>query len=162
MSSDKKLRKAIPIIGTKTSQKSIFVDNLLGLNLLKKEDELKFVLIIKHNKELSEPKFYHIKFSEYGKDQKTGIKEYEIDQEGDIIIGYENIIEKIKNINEELKSINIDNIKYDDLFYVLELKINNIKKEELLNNYDFYDIPILDKYILENEKDEIKKYRKYI
>ena len=159
MSSDKKLRKAIPIIGTKTSQKSIFVDNLLGLNLLKKEDELKFVLIIKHNKELSEPKFYHIKFSEYGKDQKTGIKEYEIDQEGDIIIGYENIIEKIKNINEELKSINIDNIKYDDLFYVLELKISNIKKEELLNNYDFYDIPILDKYILENEKDEKKKLK---
>ena len=69
----------------------------------------------------------------------------------EIIKGHEKIREKIKEINRIQKEIQSDKIKYEDLFYVLEIETKNIKNEELLNNYDFYDIPGLDEYI--NNKD---------
>ena len=89
------LRKSIPIIGTISSGKSLFLNNLLGLNLLESITS-KFVCIIRHNKFLLEPKFYHIELIENGKDQKTGMIEYYAKREGEIITGYENIKE-IKN-----------------------------------------------------------------
>ena len=74
MSKEKK-RKSIPIIGTISSGKSLFLDNLLNLNLLESKSDItsKFVCIIRHNKDLLEPKFYHIKLIERGKDKITGM-----------------------------------------------------------------------------------------
>lgn len=164
------LRKSIPIIGAISCGKSLFLDNLLGLNLLesKSSTTTKFVCIIRHNKNLSSPKFYHIKLKENEKDQETGMMEYKAVGDDEVIQGYENIKEKIIQINKEQKSLNDNDIKYDELFYVLETKLNNIKNEELLNNYDFYDIPGLDEYIadnndINNDNDNDKKRRmKYI
>ena len=166
MSKEKK-RKSIPIIGTISSGKSLFLDNLLNLNLLESKSDItsKFVCIIRHNKDLLEPKFYHIKLIERGKDKITGMKESDYLQDGDDTIGYDNIKEKIKQINKEQKNIEDKDIKYEELFYILEIKINTIKNEELLNNYDFYDIPGLDEYIKEKENEneiEKKKRMKYI
>ena len=92
------LRKLIPIIGIISSGKSLFLNNLLGLNLLESSSSItsKFVCIIRHNKSLLEPKFYHIELIENGKDQKAGMIEYNAKKEGEIITGYGNIKE-IKN-----------------------------------------------------------------
>ena len=147
------LRKSIPIIGAISCGKSLFLDSLLGLNLLeiKSSTSSKFVCIIRHNKNLQVPIFYHITLKESGKDKKTGMTEYKAIKDGESIEGYENIKEKIKQINQEQKAIDDNDIKFDELFYILEIKINYIKNEELLNNYDFYDIPGLDEYITGDE-----------
>ena len=133
------LRKSIPIIGAISCGKSLFIDSLLGLNLLeiKPSTSSKFVCIIRHNSNLTAPIFYHINLKESGKDDKTGMTEYKAEKDGEVIEGNENIKEKIKQINQEQKNIDDNNIKYEELFYMLETKINYIKNEELLNNYDF-------------------------
>ena len=159
-------KKSIPIIGQISSGKSLFLDNLLNLDLLESKTDItsKFVCIIRHNNNLKEPKFYHIKLKEKGKDKITGFTEYKEIMDGKVIIGSDNIKEKIKQINREQKNIDDKNIKYEELFYVLEVKITTIKNEELLNKYDFYDIPGLDEYISgeenkkENDKERSMKY----
>ena len=163
------LRKSIPIIGTISSGKTLFIDNLLGLDLCEGGSSAisKFVCIIHHNKDLNEPKFYHMKLIKKNTDQKTGMTNYEAEKDGEIIIGHEKIKEKIKQINQEQKNIDNNKIKYKELFYMLEIKIKYVENEELLNNYDFYDIPDLDEYIKgennDKDKDIDKKYRmKYI
>ena len=155
------LRKSIPIIGTISSGKSLFVDNLLGLDLLESKSSTtsKFVCIIRHNKDLKEPQFYHIKLIKKNTEQKTGMINYEAEKDGEIIIGHENIKEKIKQINKEQKDIDDKDIKYKELFYVLEIKIKYIENEELLNNYDFYDIPGLDEYIKGENNNKNKETR---
>ena len=158
-----KLRKAIPIIGTISSGKSLFLDSLLGLDLLESQSNTttKFVCIIQHHKNLKEPKFYQISLIDKKFDENKMLI-YEGALKGEIIKGKEIIREKIKEINRIQKEIPGDKIKFDDLFYVLEIEMKNIKNEELLNNYDFYDIPGLDEYI--NDKyayiEELFKYFK--
>ena len=144
------LRKAIPIIGAISSGKSFFVDSLLGLNILESESSIttKFVCIIQHHKNLKEPKFYQINLIEKILDENN-MMIYDAEIKGEIITGYNTIKEKIKEINRVQKEIPSDKIKYEELFYVLEIEIKNIKNEQLLNNYDFYDIPGLDEYIPE-------------
>jgi len=68
-------RKSIPIIGAISCGKSLFLDSLLGLDLLeiKSTTSSKFVCIIRHNNNLTSPIFYHIKLKESGKDTKTGM-----------------------------------------------------------------------------------------
>ena len=146
------LKKAIPIIGAISSGKSFFVDSLLGLDLLESQSSTttKFVCIIQHHKNLKEPRFYQIKLVEKKLNENNMI-EYEGILKDEIIKGHEKIREKIKEINRIQKEIQGDKIKYEDLFYVLEIETKNIKNEELLNSYDFYDIPGLDEYI--NNKD---------
>ena len=48
---------------------------------------------------------------------------YEAERDGEIIIGHENIKEKIKQINKEQKDIDDKDIKYKELFYILEIKM---------------------------------------
>jgi Ca2+-binding EF-hand superfamily protein len=164
-----KLRKAIPIIGAISSGKSFFVDSLLGLDILESESSIttKFVCIIQHHPELKEPRFYQINL-EKQKTDENGIMEYEGFQKGNVVTGHKKIKDKIKEINRIQKDIPNEKIKYEELFYVLEIKVKTIKNEKLLNNYDFYDIPGLDEYIAggdtkkqDNEKDKEKRM-KYI
>ena len=151
------LKKAIPIIGAISSGKSFFVDSLLGLDILESESKIttKFVCIIQHHKNLKEPRFYQINLSEKDLDENN-MMVYEGTLKGDIITGHEKIKTKIKEINNLQKNIPNDQIKYEDLFYVLEIQIKNIKNEKLLDNYDFYDIPGLDEYIPDQEEDKNK------
>ena len=163
--SEIELRKSIPIIGAICCGKSLFLDNLLGLNLLeiKSNTTSKFVCIIRPNNQLTNPIFYHIKLKEKGKDDKTGMMEYQAFKDGEVTEGHDCIKEKIKQINQEQKDIDDNEIKYDELFYILETKVNYIKNEELLNNYDFYDIPGLDEYISgDNYNNDKCKNMKYI
>ncbi len=122
------LRKAIPIIGAISSGKSFFVDSLLGLNILKSESSIttKFVCIIQHHKNLKEPKFYQINLIEKNLDENN-MMIYEAEIKGEIITGYNTIKEKIKEINRLQKEIPNDKIKYEELFYVLEIEIKNIQ-----------------------------------
>ena len=46
-----------------------------------------------------------------------------------------------KEINRMHKDIENEEVKYEELFYVLEIEIKNIENEKLLDEYDFYDIP---------------------
>ena len=151
------LRKAIPIIGTISSGKSYFFDSLLGLNLLDSSNSVttKFVCIIQHHPELKVPKFYNVEMVECGICENTKQMEYIGIPKGNIIVGHENIKEEIKKINKI--EGNASEIKYEKLFYVLEIKVKNITNENLLNNYDFYDIPGLDEYIPDENKDKEKE-----
>ena len=145
------LRKAIPIIGAISSGKSFFVDSLLGLDILDSDSSIttKFVCIIQNHKNIKEPRFYQINLIEKELDEETKMMTYEGTIKGDIIIGHDKIKEKIKEINKLQKEVPNEQIKFEELFYVLEIEIKNIKNEELLNKYDFYDIPGLDEYIMD-------------
>ena len=140
--SEFQLRKSIPIIGYDHTEKYDFLKNLLSSNILRNDALDKIVCIIRHNKDLEEPKFYHIKYDNYkGKEYNKAT----IDD--DFIEGYDKIKQKLKEIDDDNSEL-IDNrrIDYTEIFYVLELNINSINNDELLNNYDFYSIPILDEY----------------
>ena len=145
-----KNKNAVPVIGMISSGKSTFLNSLLGLDVLETKDDVttKFVCIIRHNKSLSQPKFYHIKLE---KDEDS--ENYSFIKDGEESIGKENILKAISNINtEESKQAEPD---YGNLFYVLETKITNIQNEKFLDNYDFYDVPGLNEYLTEgkNEND---------
>ena len=109
-------RKFIPIIGTISSGKSTFLDSFLGIELLQTGilTTTKFVCIIKYSTKTS---FYHvipkrenyIVFSKQGK---------EISDENEIKM-------KIEKINEDLDKKKATT--KDDLFYMLETPIKNIK-----------------------------------
>ena len=155
------LRKAIPIIGAISSGKSFFVDSLLGLDILDSQSSIttKFVCIIQNHKNLKEPRFYQINLIEKNLDENN-MMIYESSIKGDIITGHDKIKKKIKEINKLQKDIPNDKIKYEELFYVLEIEIKNIKNEKLLNEYDFYDIPGLDEYITDTGENNNKIEKK--
>ena len=140
MSEKIKRKYAIPVIGMISSGKSTFLNSLLGLDLLETKDDVttKFVCIIRHNKSLKEPKFYHIKLEEEENENYSFIKD------GEEYYGKEDILKRISNINTDESKKEPD---YKELFFVLETNITNIKNEEFLNNYDFYDVPGLNELL---------------
>ena len=139
-------RKAIPIIGMVSSGKSTFLNSLLGIDVLETKDDIttKFACVIRHNPNLKEPRFYHLKLIR----NKLDSDDYNFHKDGNEIIGEIKIKEKISKINSDELSLES---KYENLFYMLETKIINIDNNEFLKKYDFYDIPGL------NEKVNITK-----
>ena len=136
MSEKIKSKYAVTIIGMISSGKSMFLNSLLGLDLLESKEGVttKFVCIIRHNKSLNNPKFYHVKLK---KDENS--ENYSFIKDGEESYGNQNILKIISNINtEESKQVEPN---YENLFYVLETKITNISNEKFLENYGFYDIP---------------------
>ena len=136
-------KKAIPIIGMVSSGKSTFLNSLLGIEILEAKDDIttKFVCIIRYNKNIKNPLFYHVKLEKIeNKDDYIYIKD------GKTAEGLEEIKKMISNINNENKEENSEP-QYDNLFYVLETDISNIENKEFLSKYDFYDIPGLNEYI---------------
>ena len=128
-------RKAVPIIGMVSSGKSTFLNSLVGIDVLEVKDDVttKFVCIIRHNPNLKEPIFYHLKLSH---DLKTD--DYIYNKDGEETIGSDKIKERISKINKDQLE---KQPNYENLFYMLELKIININNNEFLKTYDFYDIP---------------------
>ena len=147
MSEKIKSKYAIPVIGMISSGKSTFLNSLLGLDLLETKDDVttKFVCIIRHNKSLKEPKFYHIKLEEEENENYSFIKD------GEEYYGKEDILKRISNINTDESKKEPD---YKELFFVLETNITNIKNEEFLNNYDFYDVPGLNELLTTGKNDK--------
>ena len=139
-------RKAIPIIGMVSSGKSTFLNSLVGTDVLEVNEDIttKFVCIIRHNPNLKEPIFYHLKLAE---DLKTD--DYIYKKDGEETIGTDKIKERISKINKDQYE---KEPNYESLFYMLELNIININNNEFLKKYDFYDIPGLNENI--NEKEE--------
>ena len=91
-------RKAIPIIGMVSSGKSTFLNSLVGIDVLEVKDDVttKFVCIIRHNPNLKEPIFYHLKLAE---DLKTD--DYIYKKDGEETIGTDKIKERISKINKD-------------------------------------------------------------
>ena len=127
-------RKFIPIIGTISAGKSTFLDGLLGIDSLQTGvlTTTKFVCLIKNSPNIS---FYHVIPK-----RNNGII---LEKEGPEIKDKAEIAEKIKAINQEFENKKVTS---DDLFYMLETPINNIKNEELLENCYFMDIPGLNEH----------------
>ena len=151
-------KKAIPIIGMISSGKSTFLNSLLGIDLLETKDNIttKFICVIRHNQSLDEPIFYHINLK---KEPNSDNYIYYKDDKENESIGSEQIKERISKINKEEYG---NEPTYENLFYMLEIKVKNIENNEFLNQYDFYDIPGLNECFLEKKeevqlkKDEIK------
>ena len=141
-------RKAIPIIGMVSSGKSTFLNSLLGIDVLETKDDIttKFACVIRHNPNLKEPRFYHLKLIR----NKLDSDDYNFHKDGNEIIGEVKIKEKISKINSDELLLES---KYENLFYMLETKIINIDNNEFLKKYDFYDIPGLnEKLNITNEE----------
>ena len=143
----------------------------------------KLVTIIRYNNQIKEPKFYHLKVikesqrnniketlksendnNEENKENKSvennaenqvleinNNSNFYFIKDGQEAIGEKEIVKRISEINKE--EGNVKESKYDNLFYMLETNILNIKNEEFLINHDFYDIPGLSEYIQSNEKE---------
>lgn len=143
-------RKAIPVIGMVSSGKSTFLNSLLGIEILEAKDDIttKFVCIIRYNPKLKNPIFYHVKLEKY----ETSEDYYYI-KDGKTAEGFNQIKDMISKINDSNKDENVEP-QYDNLFYVLETDITNIKNKDFLNQFDFYDIPGLNEYIKNNENDK--------
>ena len=148
-------RKGIIVIGMISSGKSTFLNSLLGIAYLEAKDDVttKFVTVIRYNENLKAPKFYHLKLIkeeqpkmyEKEKDEKnniiinSNIKEkeenlYLFEQDGEETIGADNIVKKIKEINDVEKEN--QEPKYENLFYMLETNITNIENKEFLKTHD--------------------------
>ena len=129
-------KKYIPIIGTTSAGKSTFLQGLIGTDLFETGSSLttKFICIIKNS---DKTKFYHVL-------PKRKEEDIEFINKGNEIIGEENIKNKIKEINKSLRNRIFTE---DEIFYILEIPIKNIKNKSLLEECYFMDIPGL------NEKD---------
>ena len=127
-------KKFIPIIGTISAGKSTFLQGLLGTNILEtgSATNTKFICLIKNSEQT---RFYHVKPK-----TENGI---EFIKEGEVIFLEENIKKKIKEINQSL----VDKVATkDNIFYMLEIPIINIKNISLLQECYFMDIPGLNEY----------------
>ena len=135
-------RKAIPIIGMVSSGKSTFLNSLLGTDVLEVKDDIttKFACVIRHNPNLKEPIFYHLKLIKGNLESD----DYIYIKDGNETIGADKIKEKISKINSDELSLVP---KYENIFYMLETKIINIDNNEFLKKYDFYDIPGLNENV---------------
>jgi len=123
-------RKYIPIIGTISAGKSTFLRAFLGTDLLQTgaSTTTKFICLIKNSEKTC---FYHVL-------PKTtnGIEFY---KDGEVITEEEQIKKKIEDINNTLSQKK--STTKDELFYMLETPIKNIKNIPLLENCYFMDIP---------------------
>ena len=147
-------RFQIPVIGKISSGKSTFLNALLGVDCLEVRQEVatQFCCLIRHNRELKQPKFYSIKKFE------SNVCEFEKDEL--LCEGKANIKKKIEELNIKTKKIKEEILKNKDkkienleeFFYILESNIPLFSQNEELEIYtdyfEFMDMPGL------NEKED--------
>ena len=132
----------IPIIGAISSGKTTFLKGFLGIDILEtgSTTTTKFVCLIKNSDNFL---FYHV----LPKKEENIIT---FTKEGEVSEGEEQIIAKMKEINQSLSQIKKKD-SLNNIFYMLEAPIKNINNEFILENSYFMDIPGLN----ENEKNYI-------
>jgi GTPase Era involved in 16S rRNA processing len=120
----------IPIIGTISAGKTTFLKAFLGTEVLETgaTTTTKFICLIKHSSKTS---FYHV----IPKKQNDGIS---FIKQGEEIKDINQIKKKIEEVN---KSLSEKNGTKDDIFYMYETQIKNIKNQQLLDKCYFMDIP---------------------
>ena len=132
--------------------KSKFLNVIYNIDFLECKSGIgtKFVNILRYNPKIIKHRFYHLKL-EKKEENYIFYKDLTRDQyEG------ENIKEAIHNINEQLKAE--PEIKYDDLFYMTEIKQSPfIKDEKYLLTHDLCDIPGLSEYQGTNKEEKEEK-----
>ena len=135
-------RKVVPIAAMISAGKSKFLNVIYNVDFLECKSGIgtKFVNFLRYNPKIIKPRFYHLKL-EKKEENYIFYKDLTRDQ----YEGEENIKEVIHNINEQLKAE--PEIKFDDLFYMTEIKQSPfIKDEKYLLAHDLCDIPGLSEY----------------
>jgi len=145
-------RKILSVIGNISTGKSSFLNYLIGSDILQTGNSLKtrFIIIIRHT-ENDEPVLSHIirKVSAYEDlyikvEDDQGKKEYK---------GRNEIIEKIRSLNETLKKVEDEGkLDYSEHLYLLETRIKNIYNKDFLKSFDLADLPGLNNYSKEDGK----------
>ena len=141
-------RKGMITIGMIYSGKTTFLNSIFGFNFLQTSDNIttKFICVIRYNPTIDEPIFYNLKLIP----KNNNPNEYIYIKNGEQIKGKKDIKDKIKLINKSLNDCS--ELKYENLFWMLETNKVNIENKQFIENYDFYDIPGLNEYIKNNEK----------
>ena len=121
--------KYIPIIGEISAGKSTFLKSFLGIEVLQTGavTTTKFVCLIKNSNKIS---FYHVIPRKHN--------EIFFEKDGIELKNEEDIKQKIKNINDSFEE---KKGNQNDIFYMLEAPIKNIKNSQLLDSCIFMDIP---------------------
>ena len=117
----------VPIIGTMSAGKSTFLRAFLGIDVLETgvTRTTKFVCLIKNSPQTS---FYHV--------IPNNQNDLSFIKDGNEFRDNSQIAKKIEEINKTLKSGS-----KNDIFYMLETPIKNIKNNQLIENCYFMDIP---------------------
>ena len=140
-------RKGMVVIGMISSGKSTFLNSIFGFNYLQTNDNIttKFICVIRYNPNIVEPIFSNLTLIQ----KKDNPNEYIYVKIGEQIKGKKNIKDKIQSINKMLNDCS--ELKYENLFWMLETNKAILENKQFIENYDFYDIPGLNEYIITNE-----------
>ena len=134
---------SIPIIGKISAGKSTFLNSLLGLDCLESNITIttKFICIIRHNKELSNPKLYPVilkkRKSEINQNAYNFIKDEKNELKG-------NLIENIHKINKKISECKeLSELKKEEFFYILEANLDIFKGKNYIFSkiFEFMDLP---------------------
>ena len=154
-------RFSIPIIGMISSGKSSFLNFLLGMNCLEKDDDIatKSVVIIRHNKNLKIEEKYI--YSAIIKERHEGFYNFEIDEKTQS----KELNKVVKERNDFIKNTEEDKLKKEDFFLIIEANIPLFSDKNSIYGdfFEFLDLPGLD----EGEKESTSQkssnfFKKYI
>jgi len=144
-----------PLISVVSAGKSSFLNVIYNIDFLEVRSGIctKSINIIRYSPQIGKnPKFYHLILEKNENDDYNYFKDLKSE-----IIGKENIKNKIKEINDNLKNEKTKPIK--EIFYLIEIGELYIIDKKYLNNYDLVDIPGLSEY-KESEENEDKEMNK--
>ena len=148
------IKNLVPVVAKISTGKSKLLNTVYNINFLESKSGIgtKFINILKYNSKISKPIFYHLKV------KKEGDKYIFFKDSSEIYEGEKNIIEANKIINKRL--YNVKQIKYEDLFYMIELNSKPfIRDKEYLESHYLCDIPGLSEY-QENQSNNQEKKEK--
>ena len=152
------IKKLVPVVAKINAGKSNLLNILYNMNFLECGDSIttKFINIIRYNPNIEKPCLYHLNIKKEGENYcfyKDSKEVYE---------GEKNITEANKNINSKL--LNMENIKFEEIFYMTEINGEPfIKDKDYLLENNLCDIPGLSEYVKRlpnikiNEKNKIEE-----
>ena len=135
------IKNICPVIGTKLNGKSSILNTLFNINYLDFSWlEIKIVIIIRYNPDITKPKFFKLNVKSDGNDNYSFYKNNDYEMSGE-----DEIRNKIKIINKKLDK---NEPKYEDIFYMLETCEVNFIDINFLKENDFADIPAYNEYLV--------------